>query len=551
MKLSGFFKASLITSALVLAGCGGGDINVTPTTNDNRVDNSTSNVTNNTGSDNSGNNGGTTPPPTETLECASYTMDGAEFKGKADNENKNCIYSQAFASNAKDITSSFLIPALPNGGAHIFEGALFIGTDVDTSNGGTIDVNGPTLTIEAGVNVAFTKPENFIRIARGANIEAIGEVDKPIVFSSYAEFDGDDSTTAAIGDWGGVQINGLGHSIRCSETDANAGMCNHKAEGIVSYYGGNDPQDDSGTLKHVVIKYAGFGVEGDELNGLTLNAVGSGTTIDYVHVHNGFDDGIELFGGSVNIKHIVVTETGDDGVDWDEGWKGMGQYILVHSKQYGNHGFETDGAKKDPLSDDGQGLVTTVSSPIIANATVVGTGKEGAEGRRTGAGMEMKEWGKATMANILFANSSSEAGAGCFDLYNEKDKSGDAGVHANAQNGDITFESAIFACGLNFEEVNTPLTGALAGFDIAAWFAAGNNNQTIGFASFDNIFAADGVSTKTAMLDKDGNAVTPVAKDMSEVDSFFENAGFVGAIQEGATGEWAEFVAKSLERAGN
>ena len=533
MKLSGLFKVSMVASALTLAGCGG-DINITPTTVDNSVDNSVTNP------------GGSNPDP---ISCATYTLDGASFTGEADGV--NCVYSQAFASNAKDITSSFVIPALEDNGAHIFEGALFIGKDIDTSTGATIDDNGPTLSIEAGATIAFTKPESFIRIARGANIEAIGEVDKPIVFTSISEIDGDDSTTAQIGDWGGIQVNGRGHSIRCTADAAAQDLCNHAAEGIVSYYGGNDPQDNSGILKHIVIKYAGFGVEGDELNGLTLNAVGSGTTIDYVHVHNGFDDGIELFGGSVNLKHIVVTETGDDGIDWDEGWKGMGQYILVHSKEYGNHGFETDGAKKDPLSGDGQGLVTTVSNPIIANATVVATGSAGAEGRRDGAGMEMKEWGKVQMANILFANSSTEAGAGCLDLFNDKDLSGAAGVHANAKNGDISFESAIFACGLNFEEIDTPLTGELADFDIAAWFAAGNNNQTIGFANFENIFAADGVSTKSAMMDKDGNAVTVVAKDMSEVNPFFDNAGFVGAIQEGATGDWAEFVKASLERAGH
>ena len=535
MKLSGLFKVSMVASALTLAGCGGGDINITPTTIDNSVDNSVTNPDPGT--------------PVDEISCATYTLDGAEFTGEA--ESVNCVYSQAFASNAKDITSSFLIPALEDGGAHIFEGSLFIGEDIDTSTGATINDNGPTLSIEAGATIAFTKPESFIRIARGANIEAIGEVDKPIVFTSIAEVDGDDATTAQIGDWGGIQVNGRGHSIRCSADAAALDQCNHPAEGIVSYYGGNDPQDDSGTLQHIVIKYAGFGVEGDELNGLTLNAVGSGTTIDYVHVHNGFDDGIELFGGSVNIKHIVITETGDDGVDWDEGWKGMGQYILVHSKEHGNHGFETDGAKKDPLSDDGQGLVTTVSSPIIANATVIGTGKEGAEGRKnSGAGMEMKEWGKAHMANTLFVNSSSEAGAGCFDLYNKADLSGAAGVHANAKNGDIKFESAIFACGLNFEDVNVALEGDLADFDIEAWFTAGMNNQLIGFADFSNVLAEDGVSTKATMMDADGNAVTAVATDMSEVNAFFDNAGYVGAVQEGDTSEWAQFVAASLTRAG-
>ncbi|CAD2223556.1 Conserved exported hypothetical protein [Pseudoalteromonas sp. 3J6] len=535
MKLSGLFKISLVATAITLAGCGGGDINVTPTTVDNSVDNSVTNP--------GGDNGG------DTVSCATYTLDGATFTGEA--EGVNCLYSQAFASNAKEITSSFVIPALDDGGAHVFEGALFIGDDVDTSTGAIIDVNGPTLSIEAGATIAFTKPESFIRIARGANIEAIGEVDKPIIFTSIKEVDGDDSTTAQIGDWGGVQVNGRGHSIRCTATAAAQDMCNHSAEGIVSYYGGNDPQDSSGILKHIVIKYAGFGVEGDELNGLTLNAVGSGTTIDYVHVHNGFDDGIELFGGSVNLKHIVVTDTGDDGIDWDEGWKGYGQYILVRSNEYGNHGFETDGAKVDPLSADAQDLVTTVSNPTIANATVVTTGDQGAEGRRTGAGMEMKEWGKAQLANMLFVNSSSVDGAGCFDLYNEKDKSGDAGVHANANNGDIAFMSSIFACGKNFEDVNTPLTGALASFDINTWFTGGENNQLIGFADFSNVLGSDGVSTAATITDSQGTAVTTTAKDMSEVDSFFTNAGYIGALKEGESSEWADFVAASLQRASN
>ncbi|MFY8299133.1 hypothetical protein AAEU28_10220 [Pseudoalteromonas sp. SS15] len=549
MKLSGFFKASLITSALVLAGCGGGDINVTPTTNDNRVDNSTSNVTNNTGSDNSGNNGGgTTTPPTTAIECASYTMDGVEFKGKPDDANKNCVYSQAFASNAKDITASFLIPALPDGGAHIFEGELFIGADVDTSKGGVIDVNGPTLTIEAGVNIAFTKPESFIRIARGANIEAIGEIDKPIVFTSISDIDGDDSTTAQIGDWGGIQINGMGQSIRCAKADAEAGQCNHKAEGIVSYYGGNDAADDSGTLKHVVIKYAGYEVTPDnELNGLTLNAVGSGTEIEYIHVHNGADDGIELFGGSVDIKHIVITESVDDGIDWDEGWKGNGQFILVHSKEHGNHGFETDGAKKAPSADSE--LVTSVSFPTIANATVVTNGKVDAEARKnTGAGMEMKEWGKAKLVNMLFVNSSTQSGAGCFDLFNDKDQSHEAGVHANAKAGDISFSNSIFACGLNFEEINTELTGDLAGFDIEQWFLAGEMNKLIGFADFSNVLAEDGVTTKGTITDKDGNAVAIESAKLNADNSFFDDVAFIGAIGEGASDEWVEFVKASMAR---
>lgn len=540
MKLSGLFKVSLVASALVLAGCGG-DINVNPTNIDNSVDNSVSNTTNPTNP--------TTPDKPEAIQCASYTQDGSTFAGAPDSSNKNCIYSQAFASNAKDLTTSFLIPALKNGGAHIFEGALFIGKDVDTSKGGVIDSNGPTLTIEAGATIAFTKPESFVRVGRGSKILAQGEIGKPITFTSISEIDGDDTTTAQIGDWGGVQVNGRAPNIECTLESAQNDLCNIKAEGIVSHYGGNNADDNSGVLKHVVIKYAGFGVEGDELNGLTLNAVGSGTTVDYVHVHKGFDDGIEVFGGTVNLKHIVITESADDGLDWDSGWQGKGQFILVQSKQYGNHGFETDGAKKDPLTADGQGKAANVSFPTISNATVVTTGKQGAEGRRTGAGMEMKEWGKVKMLNVLFVDSSTDAGAACLDLYNEKDLSGAAGVHANAVSGDISFSSAVFACGLNFENIHSPLEGSLASFNYETWFKAGANNHLIGFADFSNVLGADGVSTKGSITDKDGNVV-PV-KATPAGDSFFTDVSYIGAIGEGEVSEWADFVAASMARAGN
>lgn len=526
MKLSGLFKVSMVASALALVGCGG-DINITPTTIDNSVDNS---VTTGGGS-------------TQENPCAKYVVDGAEFQGEV--SGANCLYKQSFASNAKEIESGLLIPELKDG-VHIFEGSLFIGKDVDTSNGGVIDPDGPTLTIEAGATIAFTKPDSFVRIARGAKIQAEGTVDKPVVFTSIKEVDGDAATVPGISDWGGVQVNGLATNNKCSAVNAQNGICNREAEGIVSYFGGNDDNDDSGTLKHVVIKYAGYGVEGDELNGLTLNAVGAGTLIDYVHVHAGFDDGIELFGGKVDLKHIVVTETGDDGIDWDQGWKGRAQYVLVTSKVRGNHGLETDGAGATPTGDE----ATTVSNPHVSNVTVVSTGTVGEDGRKEGAGFEMKEWGKVNFANALFVNSDAQDNTGCLDLRNKEDAGQAAGVIANAQAGDIKFNSVIFACGTNFETLDV----AVAGFDMADWFAnaTGNsNNLTLGFADFSNVLAADGVSTKATLTDKDGVAATVTPYDMKAVDSFFETTDFVGAVKEGDTSEWAQFVQKSVARAAN
>ncbi|ESP93382.1 hypothetical protein [Pseudoalteromonas luteoviolacea] len=535
MNLSGLFKVSLISSALVLAGCGG-DINITPTNNDNHVDNSVENpvVVPDTGNDDN-------DKPVE-LPCASYTIDGTTFEG--DQDGTHCKYSQAFASNAKNITSSFLLEALPDGGAHIFEGALFIGDDVQTSEGETVDPNGPTLTIEAGATIAFTKAENFVRIGRGSKIHAVGELGKPITFTSIKEIDGDDTTVPAMQDWGGIQINGMARTESCSKTAADEGKCDAKAEGVISYYGGNNDADNSGSLEHVVVKFAGNGVEGDELNSITLNAVGSGTKIEYIHIHQGYDDGIELFGGQVNLKHIVVTETADDGIDWDTGWKGNGQFILVQTLTQGNHGFETDGGKDDPTTAD---KATTVSNPTIANATVVSNGIKGPRGH--GAGMEMKEWGKAQLHNMLFVSKGTEDGSGCFDLMNKNDLSGAAGIHANAKNGEIKFHNSIFACAKNFESTKVPLEGDLADFNIETWFT-NDGNKLIGFNSFSNVLGDDLATTKGTILDKDGNAIEAVeTSKLSDENSFFTDVTYVGALGEDETDtNWAKFVAESIAR---
>ncbi|MCF6442189.1 hypothetical protein L1077_22440 [Pseudoalteromonas luteoviolacea] len=548
MNLSGLFKVSLISSALVLAGCGGGDINITPTNNDNHVDNSVENPVvipdTGTGGDNNGggddNDGDKVVGPT----CASYTIGGSTFEG--DVEGINCKYPQSFASRGKSISSSFLLEALPNGGSHIFEGALFIGDDVDTSKGGTIDLDGPILTIEAGATIAFTKADSFVRIGRGSKIHAVGELDKPITFTSIKEIDGDASTVPAMQDWGGIQINGLATTVECTKTEAESGMCNVPAEGVVSYYGGNNDADNSGSLEHVVVKFAGNGVEGDELNSITLNAVGSGTTVEYIHIHQGYDDGIELFGGQVNIKHIVVTDTADDGIDWDTGWKGNGQFILVQTLNQGNHGFETDGGKKDPTTDAGADRATTVSNPTIANATVVSNGIKGPRGH--GAGMEMKEWGKAQLHNMLFVSKGTEAGSACFDLYDKNEGSGPVGVHANAKAGDIKFHNSIFACAYNFEPENIVLDGDLADFDIAQWFTE-DGNQLVGFSAFENVLGADLATTNGTIKDKDGNNVSVESSKLSDENSFFTDVTYVGALGEDETDtNWAKFVAQSIER---
>jgi hypothetical protein len=103
--------------------------------------------------------------------------------------------------------------------------------------------------------------------------------------------------------------------------------CTGTVEGTSAFYGGNTPADNSGRLRYIQIKYSGFEIStGNELQGLTLGGVGSGTTIDHIQVYNSSDDGIEIFGGNANLRHIVINGADDDGLDTDTGWRGGAQF---------------------------------------------------------------------------------------------------------------------------------------------------------------------------------------------------------------------------------
>ena len=118
---------------------------------------------------------------------------------------------------------------------------------------------------------------------------------------------------------------------------ADGAFCNVRGEGGdgVGRFGGDDDADNSGVIRYVAIAEAGkaTGVQDNEINGLTLMGVGHGTTIEYVQVHNNLDDGVEWFGGTVDAKYLVLTGNDDDDVDYDEGYKGNIQHVLIVKNQ--------------------------------------------------------------------------------------------------------------------------------------------------------------------------------------------------------------------------
>ncbi len=226
--------------------------------------------------------------------------------------------------------------------------------------GGRITVmNGVTLTIEPGVIIkgeAGTGANaTALLVARGAKIMAEGTAAKPIIFTSVAdEIMPEDITGGNFGSpnldpdinglWGGLMVLG---KAPISASNESGDVSEVQIEGIPTsdqngLYGGNVPNDNSGVIKYVSIRHGGTNIgSGNEINGLTLGGVGSGTIIENIEVVANQDDGIEWFGGTVNVKNAVVWNAGDDAIDTDQSWSGTLDNFVVIAP--GNHNFELDG----------------------------------------------------------------------------------------------------------------------------------------------------------------------------------------------------------------
>ncbi|MCS6912579.1 MAG: hypothetical protein RMK29_19875 [Myxococcales bacterium] len=221
---------------------------------------------------------------------------------------------------------------------------------------------GVTLTIEPGTVVQgqYGMPVSFLLVERGGRLLAEGTAERPIVFTSERP-----PGERAPGDWGGVVLKGRAH--------LNLPGGEGELEGEAGRYGGGatpDDNDSSGVLRYVRIEFAGRVISGEnELNALTLGAVGRGTRIEYVQVHQALDDGFEMFGGSVDLRYCVATAMQDDAFDWDFGWTGRGQFLVAQQiVGDGNNGIEADNNK------DNNDLMP-LSSPTLYNVTLVGTGR--------------------------------------------------------------------------------------------------------------------------------------------------------------------------------
>jgi len=218
--------------------------------------------------------------------------------------------------------------------------------------------DGAELTIEAGTVIKGDKQTKVALIAeRGGKLYAKGTVSAPIVFTSE-EAPG----SRKPGDWGGI--------ILCGKAVTNAGEQAIEG-GPRTKHGGSDNADCSGALSYVRIEFAGYPFQTDqEINGLTLGSVGTGTQIDHVQVSYSNDDSFEWFGGAVNCKYLVAYKGWDDEFDTDNGYCGNVQFALsirdskIADKSQSN-GFESD---NNASGSTGEPYTTAVFS----NVTFIG-----------------------------------------------------------------------------------------------------------------------------------------------------------------------------------
>lgn len=279
--------------------------------------------------------------------------------------------------------------------------------------GGRITVlAGATLTIEEGVIVkgeAGTGPNaTALLVARNGKLMAEGTAEAPIIFTSIAdeimpgEIASPNLDPDLDGLWGGVII--LGNAPISADAAAV------QIEGIPpsdqnGLYGGDQADDNSGVIRYISIRHGGSNIgEGNEINGLTLGGVGSGTIIENVEVVANQDDGIEWFGGTVSVTNAVVWNSGDDALDTDQAWAGTMDNFIIICGPTTDHALEIDGPEGSYLD-----------AHTVKNGSV--------KGYPTSELGDFRDGARGTFENIYFFGFSSPAdsdGRGDFSLSGDE-----------------------------------------------------------------------------------------------------------------------------------
>ena len=354
------------------------------------------------------------------------------------------------------------------------------------------------LTIDAGVVLFGQSGADFLAINRGSQLFTDGNANAPVIMTSRNNVTGG-STDNSIGEWGGLVILGRAPIADCGDQGATGGtvQCQAPVEGTSgSVFGGASPNDNSGSIRYLEVRFSGFKVaDNNELNGISLAGVGAGTTFEYVSVHNSSDDGIEWFGGTVNSRYIVMTGNDDDNFDQDSGYVGNSQFgIVIQRADGGDHIIEYDSNDK-PLG------ALPRSDSRLANFTFLG---------QRSSSILIRGGGDLRLVNGLVVNPNNA----CLDI---DDAPTVQAADANAdENGPPRFDSVVFQCQTPYTD-DTDVTGA----QVQAAFTAGTNNNP----NFTN--------TLTDVVVNGANETAVPAFNAMTLAPYFMTTNYIGAVRDG------------------
>lgn len=385
--------------------------------------------------------------------------------------------------------------------------------------------NGATITIDPGTKIVSNKDSaGVLVIYRTAKINATGTSTEPIVFTS-------NESSPQPGDLGGVVLVGQ------ASGNGNHAVLEGGVDAAFSVFGGTNDADNSGTLKYVRIEYAGKAVNpGDEINGLSLYGVGSGTTLDYIQVIRGLDDAFEFFGGTVNAKHLIAYNCADDDFDMDDGFRGHIQFaISVKDPKFtdnkGTTGDYSNNFEVDNVNPSNGFAFSRapITFPILSNFTAIGPNNGTNVSSDYGYGMRWRRGSKFILANSIVMGGQKVG----LDIDDDSTAS-----YYKAGTSKF-YNSFLNAYGKPFQVDKLTITPKILDSATLASITTGSN-ASVYYENASDIQLTDPFNNASPNLKPMGGspALTTAAKfDVGGLDAdFFDKVNYIGALD--ATNDW-------------
>lgn len=310
-----------------------------------------------------------------------------------DNNDKSESETAAINKTAEDVPEVIVVSGV------IGENTTWTSNNIYELAGRVIVDDGATLTIEEGTVIKGRQGQGInasaLMIARGGTLNANGTAENPIIMTSVlddimpGQVSGSNLDQNDKGLWGGLVI--LGRAPISVSGSTEAQIEGVPASETLGLYGGDVPDDNSGSITYVSIRHGGTVLSGgSEINGLTLGGVGSGTVIDNIEIFGNVDDGVEFFGGTVNVTNLLVTYQGDDAIDIDQAYAGtLDGFIVIHGGDT-DEGLEIDGP---------EGTENATGKFTLKNGTLIGDPSQESDASSLA---DFKSRAQGSLENIVF-----------------------------------------------------------------------------------------------------------------------------------------------------